>query len=246
MKKSVQAYLFSESLLLRGVARRALNITAIIAADQHGCIGVGSDIPWKCSPDLKRFKRLTTGHVLVMGAKTWIGLCKHAWKDGLVLPGRDIAVVYEVEPYLISHVRDEAELSNQLVKNYVASLMLRERSDGLVNRPAGRFVALPVLKGHGKRDPSTLAALLDDLSLFAKAEQTVFIAGGAKTYELFAPVMTHVELSQIRPHVAFEVDEQVFVGDMFRSLIEQPKGWTAEEADAQSGVTATYYSYAVT
>ena len=34
-------------------------------------IGRGGDLPWRLSADLKRFKRLTMGHHLVMGRKTW-------------------------------------------------------------------------------------------------------------------------------------------------------------------------------
>jgi dihydrofolate reductase len=50
---------------------------AIIAAiGKNRVIGKGGKIPWHISEDLKRFKRLTTGHTVVMGRKTWESLAK--------------------------------------------------------------------------------------------------------------------------------------------------------------------------
>jgi len=46
------------------------NITLIAAVDQSMGIGKDGDIPWKLSEDLKQFKRLTEGHVIIMGRKT--------------------------------------------------------------------------------------------------------------------------------------------------------------------------------
>lgn len=34
-------------------------------------IGLDGDMPWNLSADLKRFKKITTGHTVVMGRKTW-------------------------------------------------------------------------------------------------------------------------------------------------------------------------------
>lgn len=42
----------------------------IVAASTNGVIGAEGKIPWHLSDDLKRFKRLTMGHHLVMGRKT--------------------------------------------------------------------------------------------------------------------------------------------------------------------------------
>jgi dihydrofolate reductase len=42
----------------------------IVAASQNGCIGKDGDLPWHISEDLKRFKRLTLGHAIIMGRKT--------------------------------------------------------------------------------------------------------------------------------------------------------------------------------
>jgi dihydrofolate reductase len=47
-------------------------INAIFAADHSGGMGFNGTLPWPHnSEDLKRFKDLTTGHVVVMGRRTW-------------------------------------------------------------------------------------------------------------------------------------------------------------------------------
>lgn len=50
------------------------NISFIVATDQNNGIGIDNKLPWHLSEDLKRFKRLTTGHVIVMGRKTFDSL----------------------------------------------------------------------------------------------------------------------------------------------------------------------------
>ena len=47
-------------------------IKLILAVDDVGGIGKDNTLPWPHnSTDLKRFKALTSGHVVVMGSKTW-------------------------------------------------------------------------------------------------------------------------------------------------------------------------------
>ena len=55
---------------------------AIAAMSRERVIGVGGEIPWHISEDLKYFKRTTLGHVIVMGRKTFESL-------GKPLPGRE-------------------------------------------------------------------------------------------------------------------------------------------------------------
>ena len=47
-------------------------INALFASDQFGGIGFNGTLPWPHnSNDLKNFKRLTDGHVVVMGRRSW-------------------------------------------------------------------------------------------------------------------------------------------------------------------------------
>ena len=58
-----------------------MKIVIIAAVAANGTIGDAGKIPWHISDDLKRFKRLTLGHPVIMGRKTFASL-------GNPLPGR--------------------------------------------------------------------------------------------------------------------------------------------------------------
>lgn len=47
-----------------------LEVVHVVAMDQQHCIGKGNDLPWHISADLKHFKEITQGGVVVMGRKT--------------------------------------------------------------------------------------------------------------------------------------------------------------------------------
>ncbi len=56
-------------------------ISTIAAVTTDGVIGRAGQIPWHLPGDLQRFKRLTMGHTLVMGHRTYLSI-------GRPLPGR--------------------------------------------------------------------------------------------------------------------------------------------------------------
>ncbi|HUJ11401.1 MAG TPA: dihydrofolate reductase [Verrucomicrobiae bacterium] len=58
-----------------------MKIALIVAMTKDGTIGDRGKIPWHISDDLKRFKRLTLGHSIIMGRKTYESI-------GKPLPGR--------------------------------------------------------------------------------------------------------------------------------------------------------------
>ncbi|HYO25240.1 MAG TPA: dihydrofolate reductase [Lacipirellulaceae bacterium] len=61
-------------------------LSLIAAVAQNGVIGRSGGLPWRLSADLKRFKRLTLGHPILMGRRTWESI-------GRPLPGRTSIVV---------------------------------------------------------------------------------------------------------------------------------------------------------
>ncbi|MFQ5571381.1 MAG: dihydrofolate reductase [Rhodothermales bacterium] len=69
-------------------------IAAVAETDR--LIGKGLDLPWRISEDLKRFKRLTMGHPLVMGRKTFESLV-HQFNGPL--PGRRLVVLTSQGPF---------------------------------------------------------------------------------------------------------------------------------------------------
>ena len=58
------------------------SMKAIAAVSQNGVIGRQGDLPWRLPEDLKWFKKITMGGILLMGRKTWESL------PG-ALPGRE-------------------------------------------------------------------------------------------------------------------------------------------------------------
>jgi dihydrofolate reductase len=63
-----------------------MRISIIVAVAENGVIGRGGTLPWRLSADLQRFKRLTMGHTIIMGRRTWESI-------GRPLPGRQTVVV---------------------------------------------------------------------------------------------------------------------------------------------------------
>ena len=55
-------------------------------------IGAGGGIPWHLPDELKRFKRLTLGHHIIMGRRTWESI-------GRLLPGRTTVIVTRQRGY---------------------------------------------------------------------------------------------------------------------------------------------------
>lgn len=58
-------------------------ISAIVAVDNNWGIGFNGDLLEHIPEDLKYFKQLTTGHIVVMGRKTWDSLPKKPLPDRL-------------------------------------------------------------------------------------------------------------------------------------------------------------------
>lgn len=84
-------------------------ISLIVAMDLAGGIGMDNNLPWKISEDLKRFKKLTTGNVIIMGRKTFESLPKGALPDreNIVLSHTD----FSAPGAKVVHSLDEAMLA---------------------------------------------------------------------------------------------------------------------------------------
>ncbi len=81
-------------------------ITLVVARAKNGVIGKDGGLPWHISADLKRFKALTMGSVLVMGRKTFDSLPR-------LLPGRRHIVItrnrsWRADGVDVAHSPDEA------------------------------------------------------------------------------------------------------------------------------------------
>ena len=66
--------------------RAGAPVYLVAAVAQNGVIGANGKLPWRLPEDLQHFKRLTLGHSVIMGRKTWESI-------GRPLPNRHNIVV---------------------------------------------------------------------------------------------------------------------------------------------------------
>ncbi|MGS5404179.1 dihydrofolate reductase [Acinetobacter junii] len=52
------------------MAWQGIEVVHVVAIDKNNCIGKGNALPWHISADLKHFKAITQGGVVIMGRKT--------------------------------------------------------------------------------------------------------------------------------------------------------------------------------
>lgn len=69
-----------------------MKLSLVVAVSENNVIGRDGDLPWHLSADLRRFKRVTMGHVMLMGRKTWESI-------GRPLPGRTSIVISRQADY---------------------------------------------------------------------------------------------------------------------------------------------------
>lgn len=83
-----------------------MTVSLIVAMAENRVIGRDNDLPWRLSDDLKRFKRLTLDHSIVMGRRTWESI-------GRPLPRRHSIVLtrqadFQAEGATVVHDVEEA------------------------------------------------------------------------------------------------------------------------------------------
>ena len=81
-------------------------ISIIVAVSENGVIGKDGDMPWRLRSDLQRFKKLTMGHTIIMGRKTWDSI-------GRLLPGRTTVILtrqsgFEVDGAVVVQSMEQA------------------------------------------------------------------------------------------------------------------------------------------
>ncbi|TMW72473.1 dihydrofolate reductase [Alteribacter natronophilus] len=86
-------------------------ISMIAAMDENNVIGRNNDLPWNLPNDLAWFKRVTSGHTVVMGRKTFESI-------GKALPNRKNIVVtsnedFEAEDVEVWHDLDKVKQFSQ-------------------------------------------------------------------------------------------------------------------------------------
>lgn len=91
----------------------SISFTGVVAMDAARGIGLNNGIPWRLKEDMQLFKRLTMGHPILMGRKTWESL-------GRPLPGRQNIVLTRNAGYVAEGavvITDLAQLENMELQN---------------------------------------------------------------------------------------------------------------------------------
>lgn len=94
-------------------------IHLVFAMDPNGLIGSDNRLPWHYPKDLRHFKKITEGHIVLMGRKTFESIIKRNKKP---LPNRhsvvatkhdfsydhpDVTIINDVQTYLKSHRKED-------------------------------------------------------------------------------------------------------------------------------------------
>lgn len=89
-------------------------LSIIVAVAKNNVIGKDNKLIWHLPEDLKRFKKLTTGHTIIMGRKTFESL-------GRVLPNRKHIVLCNDANLTIEDENVEIIDDIKLLENYINS-----------------------------------------------------------------------------------------------------------------------------
>lgn len=89
-------------------------LSIIVAVAENNVIGKDNKLIWHLPEDLKRFKRLTTGHTIIMGRKTFESL-------GRVLPNRKHVILCNDMEMNIDDKNVEVLEDISMLKEYIDS-----------------------------------------------------------------------------------------------------------------------------
>lgn len=87
-------------------------LSIIVAKAKNNIIGKDNKLIWELPNDLKRFKELTEGHVIIMGRKTFESL-------GTILPNRKHVVFTNNRAYRVDDPNVEVVHSMLEIKSYI-------------------------------------------------------------------------------------------------------------------------------
>lgn len=84
-----------------------MKVSLVVAMAENHVIGVDNHLPWNIPEDLKRFKKITNGHPIIMGRKTYESI-------GRVLPGRTNLIVTRNRDYRVEGAVTVSSLSEAM------------------------------------------------------------------------------------------------------------------------------------
>jgi dihydrofolate reductase len=148
---------------------------AIAAMSENRVIGRGNQIPWHLPEDFKWFKQMTTGHIVVMGRKTFESL-------GRPLPNRT-TIVLSRSRFSYPGVQTVSDL------NELSEFATRRDSSPLLPSPG---LAATLSPPDGERDG------VKGGSETMVPKRDIFICGGAQVYAQTLPLCSDLYLTLVK------------------------------------------------
>jgi dihydrofolate reductase len=172
-------------------------VSLIVAASDNEVIGANGALPWHLPEDMRRFRRLTTGHVVVMGRLTYESILARLGKP---LPGRTSVVVSRSPAGHAPPSQNSA--SSPASGDATAS-------------PAAGDAAASAIPPDQVRWAESVAAALDLATALGAAagNEECFVGGGVTVYASALPFADRIYLTRVHGDV-----------DGDRSM---PPGWLA-------------------
>jgi len=154
-----------------------MTLTGLVwAQSTSGVIGRGGDIPWRVPEDLARFKRVTMGHTVVMGRRTWDSLPARVRP----LPGRRNVVLSRQADFVAdgAEVLDSLEAAFPFFETGSETWVIGGAQIYLLALPyASRCEVTEVDVDLPRDDEDALAPVLDETWLAETGEWQVSRAG---------------------------------------------------------------------
>lgn len=92
-----------------------MRISLVVAASRNGVIGARNELPWRLPSDLKRFKKITLRHPVIMGRHTFQSIGKPlSDRDNIVVTRGEI--VDNPEVHTVNSVEEALALAERFAK----------------------------------------------------------------------------------------------------------------------------------
>ena len=165
---------------------------AIAAMSLNRVIGAGNKIPWHLPEDFKWFKAMTTGHVAVMGRKTFESLPGILPNRPKLVLTRNPRALINNHPEIFGRFKEWKGGKEQVLKIQNYQMYFTK------------------IEGHGDND----LMLFNDIEMINPSDfpGDVFICGGAQIYEQMLPRCSDLYLTLVK--------REVTGGDAFFPLFE--------------------------
>jgi dihydrofolate reductase len=135
-----------------------MRYSIIAAVADNGVIGRDGGLPWRLPADLRHFKRLTLGHHLIIGRRTWDEL-------GAPLPGRIMVVISR---------RSDLVLKNAVVAPSFEKALAVARSDDEPFVGGGAEIYRQAIPGATTMYLTRVHAAVDGDTVFPEVDWTAW------------------------------------------------------------------------